>query len=296
MARASTTARPRRTGPDGDALLPADAQLDPLSRRRRGRAGRGDDPGLAARRRARGGRRRGLPRRRPRRSHRRRSRPGGGCGAAPLARPRLHGRRRPPRRRRRDPAAGRGARGARVGDRRRGLHRRAVHADAGGRARRPAHGRRPCSPTRASASRSSSPRTAACRRWPTRSTSAPPSAGIAAGCSSTRGTSSAAASRGRCSARSTRIGSRSSTSTTHRRRSGTSSTRAGSAGCPSDRARSPSAQFADALAATGYDGVLSNEVLSSALRRRPPADGARELLESLHRSWPVDPLRTVEMN
>ena len=55
-------------------------------------------------------------------------------------------------------------------------------------------------------------------------------------------------------------------------------------------------EFADALAATGYDGVLSIEVLSSALRRRPPADGARELLESLHRSWPVDPLRTVEMN
>ena len=55
-------------------------------------------------------------------------------------------------------------------------------------------------------------------------------------------------------------------------------------------------EFADALAATGYDGVLSNEVLSSALRRRPPADGARELLESLHRFWPVDPLRTVEMN
>jgi sugar phosphate isomerase/epimerase len=55
-------------------------------------------------------------------------------------------------------------------------------------------------------------------------------------------------------------------------------------------------EFAAALAATGYDGVLSTEVLSSALRRRPPADGARELLESLHRSWPVDPLRTVEMN
>ena len=58
----------------------------------------------------------------------------------------------------------------------------------------------------------------------------------------------------------------------------------------------PLAAFADALAAVGYDGVVSIEVLSSALRRRPPADGARELLESLHRSWPVDPLRTVEMN
>ena len=58
----------------------------------------------------------------------------------------------------------------------------------------------------------------------------------------------------------------------------------------------PIGEFAAALAATGYDGVLSNEVLSSALRRRPPADGARALLESLHRSWPVDPPSTVEMN
>jgi sugar phosphate isomerase/epimerase len=55
-------------------------------------------------------------------------------------------------------------------------------------------------------------------------------------------------------------------------------------------------EFAAALASTGYDGVLSNEVLSSALRRQPPADGARELLESLRRSWPLDPPRTVEMN
>ena len=58
----------------------------------------------------------------------------------------------------------------------------------------------------------------------------------------------------------------------------------------------PLAEFADALAAVGYDGVVSIEVLSSALQRRPPADGARELLESLHRSWPVGPPRTVEMN
>jgi sugar phosphate isomerase/epimerase len=56
------------------------------------------------------------------------------------------------------------------------------------------------------------------------------------------------------------------------------------------------AEFADALAAVGYDGVVSIEVLSSALRRQRPADGARELLESLHRSWPVGPPRTVEMN
>ena len=55
-------------------------------------------------------------------------------------------------------------------------------------------------------------------------------------------------------------------------------------------------EFADALASTGYDGVLSNEVLSSALRRRPPVDGARELLASRHRSWPLGPPRTVEMN
>ena len=55
-------------------------------------------------------------------------------------------------------------------------------------------------------------------------------------------------------------------------------------------------EFRAALAATGYDGVLSIEVLSSALRRLPPAEGARELLDSLHRTWPVDPARTVEMN
>jgi sugar phosphate isomerase/epimerase len=56
------------------------------------------------------------------------------------------------------------------------------------------------------------------------------------------------------------------------------------------------AEFADTLASIGYDGVVSVEVLSSALRRRPPAEGARELLDALHRSWPVDPPRTVEMN
>ncbi len=56
------------------------------------------------------------------------------------------------------------------------------------------------------------------------------------------------------------------------------------------------AEFSAALAETGYDGVLSVEVLSSALRRRPPVDGARNLLAALHRSWPVDPPRTVEMN
>ena len=55
-------------------------------------------------------------------------------------------------------------------------------------------------------------------------------------------------------------------------------------------------EFKAALAATGYDGVVSIEVLSSTLRRLPPAEGARELLDSLHRTWPVDPARTVEMN
>ena len=39
--------------------------------------------------------------------------------------------------------------------------------------------------------------------------------------------------------------------------------------------------FADALEAIGYDGVVSVEVLSAELRRRPPAAGARELFDSL---------------
>lgn len=48
----------------------------------------------------------------------------------------------------------------------------------------------------------------------------------------------------------------------------------------------PLADFAAAVEATGYTGVVSTEVLSAELRRRPPADGARELIESLRESWP----------
>ena len=43
----------------------------------------------------------------------------------------------------------------------------------------------------------------------------------------------------------------------------------------------PLDDFADALEAIGYDGVVSIEVLSAELRRRPPAEGARELFDSL---------------
>jgi sugar phosphate isomerase/epimerase len=49
----------------------------------------------------------------------------------------------------------------------------------------------------------------------------------------------------------------------------------------------PLAAFADALDRIGYEGVVSIEVLSAALRRKPPAEGARVLLESL------DALRSV---
>jgi len=45
----------------------------------------------------------------------------------------------------------------------------------------------------------------------------------------------------------------------------------------------PLDDFADALEAIGYDGVVSVEVLSAELRRRPPAEGARELFDSLER-------------
>ena len=46
-------------------------------------------------------------------------------------------------------------------------------------------------------------------------------------------------------------------------------------------------EFARALDAIGYDGVLSVEVLSADLRRRPPAEGAQELHESLQASGSV---------
>jgi sugar phosphate isomerase/epimerase len=45
----------------------------------------------------------------------------------------------------------------------------------------------------------------------------------------------------------------------------------------------PLADFADALRDIGYDGVVSIEVLSAALRRRPPTEGAQELFDSLER-------------
>jgi 4-hydroxyphenylpyruvate dioxygenase len=41
------------------------------------------------------------------------------------------------------------------------------------------------------------------------------------------------------------------------------------------------AAFDDTLAAIGYDGPIGIEVLSTELRRRPPAEGARLLMESL---------------
>jgi sugar phosphate isomerase/epimerase len=48
----------------------------------------------------------------------------------------------------------------------------------------------------------------------------------------------------------------------------------------------PLAEFASALEATGYRGVISAEVLSSELRARPPEEGARRLMKSLRESWP----------
>lgn len=43
----------------------------------------------------------------------------------------------------------------------------------------------------------------------------------------------------------------------------------------------PLAEFLDALEAIGYEGVVSLEVLSASLRSRPPAEGARELHDSV---------------
>ena len=48
----------------------------------------------------------------------------------------------------------------------------------------------------------------------------------------------------------------------------------------------PLADFAMALEATGYVGVLSTEVLSTAIRMRPPENGARRLMLSLRDCWP----------
>ena len=47
----------------------------------------------------------------------------------------------------------------------------------------------------------------------------------------------------------------------------------------------PLSAFAEALAATGYRGTISVEVLSSDLRRLPPHIGARQLLQSLRKSF-----------
>ena len=57
----------------------------------------------------------------------------------------------------------------------------------------------------------------------------------------------------------------------------------------------PLADFAEALDAIGYHGVVSLEVLSGELRRRPPAAGAQDLFDSLHH-FAVGPPRTVELN
>jgi sugar phosphate isomerase/epimerase len=43
--------------------------------------------------------------------------------------------------------------------------------------------------------------------------------------------------------------------------------------------------FAAAVAATGYRGVVSPEVLSAELREKSPEDGARVLMDALRHSW-----------
>ena len=47
------------------------------------------------------------------------------------------------------------------------------------------------------------------------------------------------------------------------------------------------AEFAGAVAATGYRDVVSAEVLSAELRDGAPEEGARRLLESLRAGWPA---------
>ena len=56
-------------------------------------------------------------------------------------------------------------------------------------------------------------------------------------------------------------------------------------------------EFAATLAELRYDGVVSIEVLSDQLRSRPPAAGARELLDSLRNGWAEssNPVHAVEM-
>ena len=48
----------------------------------------------------------------------------------------------------------------------------------------------------------------------------------------------------------------------------------------------PLVDFAAALDAVGYRGPISTEVLSGELRRRPPGEGARVLMDSLRTAWP----------
>jgi sugar phosphate isomerase/epimerase len=49
----------------------------------------------------------------------------------------------------------------------------------------------------------------------------------------------------------------------------------------------PLEDFRDAIATTGYRGVVSAEVLSTDLRALPPEQGARELMDAVRRTWPL---------
>ena len=99
-----------------------------------------------------------------------------------------------------------------------------------------------------------------------------------------------------CSARSTRSRSRSCTSTTRRQPIGDDLVHESRfRRTPPGAGTFALGEFAEALDAIGYDGVVSIEVLSAALRRRPPAEGARELLDSLEALRSVRHVR-VEMN
>ena len=149
---------------------------------------------------------------------------------------------------------------------------------------------------RASASPSSSPRTAGCGRWPTRSTCAPPSAGSDCGLlvdtwhffrSDEPWSLLRSLDADQIALVHVNDAPAPERELVYESRFRRLPVGSGTFALP---------EFRTALAATGYDGVLSIEVLSSALRRLPPAEGARELLDSLQRIWPVDPARTVELN
>ena len=49
----------------------------------------------------------------------------------------------------------------------------------------------------------------------------------------------------------------------------------------------PLEEFRDAIATTGYDGVVSAEVLSAELRALSPEEGARALIGALRQVWPL---------